>query len=257
MFAAAPADAELLARRAANKEKKGFILGELRPYAMKLHTREQAPKEGRAEAPKGHGGPAAWAPTRAGYLQFLVDSRAVYATLESAVEAHTVLAPLRNTGLERVTALDADIRWLSGEMMAGGGDGGEQPHPVVPPVGEAGQAYATFLAELSSGVSDGGEDNDAAAALPRFLNHFYNYYFAHTAGGRMIGKKMSDMLLDGRELAFYQWEGTDDVKELLAGAAGSIDAIAATWSRAEKDACLEETGNAFKMGGSLLGYLRG
>lgn len=43
-----------------------------------------------------------------------------------------------------------------------------------------------------------------AKSLPAFVCHYYNHYFAHTAGGRMIGKKMAAMLLDGHELHFYQ-----------------------------------------------------
>ncbi len=39
---------------------------------------------------------------------------------------------------------------------------------------------------------------------PKFLCHFYNVYFAHTAGGRMIGTKVASMILDSRELQFYK-----------------------------------------------------
>lgn len=39
---------------------------------------------------------------------------------------------------------------------------------------------------------------------PTFLCHYYNFYFAHTAGGRMIGAKVASMILDGQELAFYK-----------------------------------------------------
>jgi hypothetical protein len=46
-----------------------------------------------------------------------------------------------------------------------------------------------------------------------FLCHFYNIYFAHSAGGRMIGKKVSEMCLDGAQLQFYQYDG--ELKELL------------------------------------------
>ena len=68
------AAADLAARKAA---KKKFVSGEMRPKAMKLHTRSQAPKEGqRAEKPKEQP-MAMWSPSREGYLQFLVDSRAV------------------------------------------------------------------------------------------------------------------------------------------------------------------------------------
>ena len=44
----------------------------------------------------------------------------------------------------------------------------------------------------------------ARAAPPAFLCHYYNVYFAHTAGGRMIGAKVASMILDGQELAFYK-----------------------------------------------------
>ena len=39
---------------------------------------------------------------------------------------------------------------------------------------------------------------------PVFLCHFYNVYFAHTAGGRMIGAKVASMILDSKDLAFYR-----------------------------------------------------
>ena len=39
---------------------------------------------------------------------------------------------------------------------------------------------------------------------PAFLCHFYNIYFAHTAGGRMIGTKVASMILDSRQLNFYK-----------------------------------------------------
>lgn len=39
---------------------------------------------------------------------------------------------------------------------------------------------------------------------PVFLCHFYNIYFAHTAGGRMIGTKVASMILDSQQLNFYK-----------------------------------------------------
>jgi len=225
-------DADLLARRQANKESKPFIMAELRPYAMKLHTREQAPKEGQAKA-----APTpmkAWAPTSSGYLQFLVDSKHVYGKLEAIVGGREDLADLRGTGLERTKALAKDIVWLAASRGC-----------LVPEVGEQGLAYASHLEDLSL---------QGEASTPQFLNHFYNFYFAHTAGGRMIGGRLSSVLLGGKTLGFYQWEG--DVKELLGGCAATIDAKAKQWSREQKDACLQETESAFKFGGSLLGYLR-
>jgi hypothetical protein len=43
--------------------------------------------------------------------------------------------------------------------------------------------------------------------MPAFLCHFYNTYFAHSAGGKMIGTKLSAVLLDRKKLHFYQYEG--------------------------------------------------
>lgn len=44
--------------------------------------------------------------------------------------------------------------------------------------------------------------------LPRaqaFVTHFYNFYFAHTAGGMSIGKKVMDGSFEGHMFDFYQW----------------------------------------------------
>lgn len=144
---------------------------------MVLHTREQAPKEGQAPAPK----MAKWEPTSKGYLQFLVDSRNVYATMEAIVGEREELASLRRTGLERTVALDQDIAWFVS-------DGGCAP--TTPSA--ASVDYAAALRGFST---------------PAFVCHFYNYYFAHTAGGRMIGKQLSDALLGGRVLEFYKVRG--------------------------------------------------
>ena len=38
----------------------------------------------------------------------------------------------------------------------------------------------------------------AATNPPEFICHFYNVYFAHSAGGKMIGRKVSEMCLNGR-----------------------------------------------------------
>ena len=49
---------------------------------------------------------------------------------------------------------------------------------VLPEPDKAGSTYAAYLHELA--------ENDP----PAFICHFYNVYFAHSAGGRMIGKKV-------------------------------------------------------------------
>jgi len=197
---------------------------------MKLHTRDQSREgEQKAQTPV-----AAWEPQRADYLQFLVDSRLVYACFEEIVGEVPEFAPLRNSGLERVAALELDIVWFREEGV---------PEPEA---GEPGTRYVQLLREI---VAEG--------RLRAFVCHFYNFYFAHTAGGRMIGKMMAAKLLDGRELNFYQWPQGDVKEELLPALRERIDAMAETWSREQKDECLAETGPSFKFGGALLGHIRG
>ena len=70
---------------------------------MKLHTRDQSPKEGQQPAEKPVN---KWEPGRAEYLQFLVDSRHVYQCLEEIVGANEVLSSFGDSGLERVVALE-------------------------------------------------------------------------------------------------------------------------------------------------------
>ena len=74
-----------------------------------------------------------------------------------------------NTGLERSEALKKDLEWFK-----------EQGH-TIPEPSPPGTTYASLLEELS--------EKDPQA----FICHFYNVYFAHTAGGRMIGKKVSPL----------------------------------------------------------------
>eukprot|EP00882_Tetradesmus_deserticola_P004021 GHRQ01004248.1.p1 GENE.GHRQ01004248.1~~GHRQ01004248.1.p1 ORF type:complete len:263 (+),score=79.28 GHRQ01004248.1:105-893(+) len=205
----------------------GFV-GEMRAVAMKLHTKEQAPKEGGIKAPKPV---TAWAPTLKGYLQFLAESEVVYSAFESIMQeaAHPEYAKFQNTGLERTAALREDIQWM------------QQAHNLPAPVVEEdgpGKLYALHLQQL-------------ARDDPQFfICHYYNYFFAHTAGGRMIGTKVAQMLLDGKELKFYQYSG--DVAELLDGVRASINELAEQWTREQKDHCLRETADAFQYSGKLM-----
>jgi hypothetical protein len=152
-----------------------FIETELRGAAMRLHTRSQAPKEG--EAPEEAREP--YVTTRSDYLQFLVDSKHVYEALEEIVDNKPDLEIFRNTGLERTQALETDIAFLMKEYDL-----------ERPAVGPAGLEYASKLKSIRS--------------IPEFMCHYYNFYFAHTAGGRMIGKQMSSLLLDKKTLEFYK-----------------------------------------------------
>mmetsp|Transcript_39919 Transcript_39919/g.124849 ORF Transcript_39919/g.124849 Transcript_39919/m.124849 type:complete len:250 (-) Transcript_39919:352-1101(-) len=222
---------------------KSFVQGDLRAAAMKLHTREQAPKEGEAEAPKRR---PKRDPTVLDYAQFLLDSKVAYAEFERIVNTQECLKDFRNTGLERVAALEKDLATLAADF---------DDDVAGLEAGKFGPEYAKKLADLDADMS--ASDNAAESeALGRFMCHFYNHYFAHTAGGRMIGNKMAKLLLDGKKLAFYEWDG--DEKAMGAKVRENIDAMALdAWSDAQRDACIDETANTFKYSGSLLRYLSG
>ncbi|GAB2300338.1 Heme oxygenase 1 [Dionaea muscipula] len=223
---AATADAEERKKRYPG-ERKGFV-EEMRFVAMKLHTKEQA-KEGEkvAEGPEEQS-PAKWEPTLDGYLKFLVDSKLVFDTLEMIVEKAPVpyYKEFRNTGLERSQALAQDLKWFEGQGYA------------IPEPSEPGLTYASHLEELAV------EDPQA------FICHFYNIYFAHSAGGRMIGRMVAEKMLNKKQLEFYKWDG--DLSQLLQNVRDRINRVAESWTREEKDRCLEETEKSFKYSGGIL-----
>ncbi|XP_028118566.1 heme oxygenase 1, chloroplastic-like isoform X1 [Camellia sinensis] len=206
-------------------EAKGFV-EEMRFVAMKLHTKDQS-KEGEKKA---EGPPVAkWDPTIDGYMRFLVDSKLVYDTLERIVQKAVFPesdVEFRNTGLERSESLAKDLEWFE-----------EQGH-AIPEPSSPGVSFANYLEELS--------EKDPQA----FLCHFYNTYFAHTAGGRMIGKKVAEKILNNKELEFYKWNG--NLSQLLQNVREKLNSVAESWTREEKDHCLGETEKSFKFSGDIL-----
>lgn len=67
----------------------------------------------------------------------------------------------------------------------------------------------------------------------------------------MIGKKVSELCLDGKTLEFYKWrEG--NVREFLNTAKEKINVVAESWSDLERKECLEETSTCFQRAGQLL-----
>lgn len=224
----AAAAATEMAPAASGEEGSKPFVEEMRAVAMKLHTKDQAREgEKEPEAPP----VAKWEPSVEGYLRFLVDSKLVFQTLEDIVERAAVpwYAEFRNTGLERSEALKKDLEWFRQQ-------GHTIPEPSAP-----GTAYASLLEELS--------EKDPQA----FICHFYNVYFAHTAGGRMIGKKVSEKILNKKELEFYKWEG--NLSQLLQNVRNKLNEVASSWSREEKDHCLEETEKSFAYSGALLRHI--
>jgi len=212
----------------------GFIDVELRGAAMKLHTRSQAPKEGQAKEEKRE----PYTTTLDDYLRFLVDSQHAYIAFEEVIslkEMQPEMEPFINTGLERTKPLETDINFIVEEYGI-----------ARPPVGEFGKEYSKEIWKVAS---------KGKAGIPSLLCHYYNHYFAHTAGGRMIGKQMSNLLLNKKTLEFYKYEG--NLNEIKAKVKNSIEEMAASWSREEKDECVETTAAAFQGGGMLNAYLAG
>ncbi|KAM0833798.1 hypothetical protein ACQ4PT_064047 [Festuca glaucescens] len=185
-----------------------------------MHTKDQA-REGEEE-PDELSVNLAREPTVEGYVQFLVDSKLIFQTLEDIVDRAVVVpsyVDFRNTGLERSEALKKDLKWFS-----------EQGH-TIPEPSAPGIAYASYLEELS--------EKDPQT----FMCHFYNVYFAHSAGGRMIGTEISEKILNKKELEFYKWEGT--LSQLLQDVRTKLNQVASSWSREEKNHCLAETEKSF------------
>lgn len=75
-------------------------------------------------------------------------------------------AVFKKTGLERAEKLVKDLEWFKEQ-------GYEIPEPMTP-----GITYSEYLKVLAE------KDPEA------FICHFYNIYFAHSAGGQMIGTKV-------------------------------------------------------------------
>ncbi|KAK8550201.1 hypothetical protein V6N13_118722 [Hibiscus sabdariffa] len=200
---------------------KGFV-EEMRFVAMKLHTREQA-AEGEMEAKAPEEEPVdKWEPTLDGYLKFLVNVKLVYDTLEEIIEEASFpsYAEFRNSGLERSEKLARDLEWFREKGYAIG-------EPSAP-----GVTYAHYLKQLSN------KDPQA------FICHFYNVYFANSAGGRIISKKVTREILDNKELEFYKYDA--DLSQLLQTMRDKLNKVAENWSRDDKNRCLEETQKSFQ-----------
>lgn len=53
------------------------------------------------------------------------------------------------------------------------------------------------------------------------------------------------MLLDNAVLEFYKWDG--EVKDMLANVRDNLNEVAESWTREQKDHCLEETQKSFQV----------
>lgn len=151
---------------------------------------------------------------------------------------HPELKPFVDTGLERTNPLEQDIQFILSTYYK---DGEKEVK-----VGKMGTEYALTLESIAQKGKEG---------IPELMCHYYNHYFAHTAGGRMIGKKMASLLLEKKTLEFYKWEG--DINQIKTSVKDSIEEMAEGWSRKERDECVNGTEAAFRGGGALNSYLGG
>ncbi|KAL1817789.1 hypothetical protein DCAR_0522267 [Daucus carota subsp. sativus] len=222
-------------------EKEG-ITEEMRFVAMKLRESAKAkPRvrtypgisevEDKSESEsEGSGGEGeeTWQPTVEGFVKYLVDSKLVFDFVERIVDesSHVSYAYFRKTGLERSVALSKDLEWFS------------QQDIVIPEASNPGVAYVKYLEEL------------AETSPPLFLCHFYNIYFSHIAGGQVIGKQVSEKILESKQLEFYNWEGESE--ELLRGVREKLNMLGEHWSRDEKNKCLREATKAFRYLGQII-----
>lgn len=197
---------------------------------MRLHTTMQAPKEGKVVV-ENTPPTEKYIPTLADYLQFLVDSLHVYQAFEHILQQSPALRPFQATPLDRVQPLEQDIDFLCSTFDL-----------LRPTVGTAGTWYADHLHSI-------------ATCTPQFMCHYYNFYFAHTAGGRMIGKQMASLLLDKKTLEFYKWNG--DLNDIKNKIKADIEIMAAAWNEEERKQCVDATAMAFRGGGGINSYLNG
>ena len=66
---------------------------------------------------------------------------------------------------------------------------------------------------------------------------------------------MSALLLQGKTLEFYQWEG--DLNEIKARTKGAIETMAASWSNEQRETCVGVTADTFRYAGAINKYLSG
>jgi hypothetical protein len=217
-----------------------FVDDMLKPYSMKLHSQIPASvsslQEGGTNSKTAHfdvGMIDTLAPTRQKYLQFLVDSHKVYSTFENILSTSPQLVWFLTSGLERSEAYQDDIEWLLNYDNS----------LTLPSCGTAGLTYSTFIDKLFHEKEN----------FPKFICHFYNYYFAHISGGRYIGSKLSKTLLDGFVLKSLQWP--KDIRVISEDVKMKIDYLAKDWNEKQKKECVDETLIAFQYGASLVSYI--
>lgn len=243
--------------RGAPQPSSRSIIAEMRSAAMKLHSRppraaKKPTHSGDAEA-TAHSKKAlkkapmmnvsAWSPSRDAFVQYLVDSQHVYLTFERLILTRPALAlALHGTGLARHAALDDDLLRL-----------GVAPRAVHPASADAAAPTPCVPSAAALAYADAVLAACERGGAPAFACHYYNHYFAHTAGGRMIGRRMQELF--DVELAFYSSYPHGGVDECVERAKAALEELARGWNERERAACTAETAAAFQGSGALLRQL--
>ena len=172
------------------------------------------------------------------YFQYLVNCEYIYTIIESKLSQYDSdsssssssrsrrLLMFQDTRMERSEALKKDLIFLRETF-----DFLPEDNLVDPKVLEYGN-YLMLLVEDDT-------------KFPQFLCHYYNLYFAHTAGGMMIGNIAQRKFQFNQRLQFYMYEN-NKMNEYKTKLRHKIDHfISSHWNEAQKNACANETLCAF------------
>ncbi len=150
----------------------------------------------------------------------------VYQALEDsarALRADPVVGPFLDPRLDRVPALEADLRALMGD------DWRERIE-----AGEAAQAHATRIRELARTWPSG------------VVAHHYIRYLGDLSGGRALGARARKLYhLEDEGVRFYRFDAVASPREFKDDYRRLLDA--APWSRDEQDRIVDEARAGFQL----------
>ncbi|WP_232680965.1 heme oxygenase (biliverdin-producing) [Nocardioides sp. R-C-SC26] len=167
-----------------------------------------------------------------GYIDYLLRLRAVYATMERVIRAHSddrLVAAVHDPALERLAAIEADLdHWAPGVAR-------ELDSPAT-------AAYQQRL-----------EDAEWGGAL---VAHHYTRYLGDLSGGQAIGRILDRAFgLDGAGVAFYDFAEIPKPKPYKDAYRARLDALGL--DEADTARLVEEVKVAFRMNQALFNELAG
>ncbi|WP_141012682.1 biliverdin-producing heme oxygenase [Nocardioides sambongensis] len=171
--------------------------------------------------------------TAAGYAALLLRLRPIYAALEETAREHAVdplVAPLHDPALERLAAIDTDLRhWAPGVAA----------HEVASP------AAAAYADRIRAAGAWGG----------LLVAHHYTRYLGDLSGGQVIGRLLQRTydLPEGRGVAFYEFDAIPKPKPYKDSYRAALDSL--PLDAADVQRVVEEVKVAFRMNQALFGEL--